>query len=44
MKTGPEVVFRKKSKHGTSTDKADMRLIRERLKIAEKFAKDLRDE
>lgn len=36
-------VFRKKSKHGTSTDKADMRLIRERLKIAEKFARDMRD-
>ena len=33
-------VFQKKSKHGAATPRADMELIRERLKVAEKFAKE----
>jgi phage-related protein len=34
-------VFQKKSTRGISTPKADIDLIRERLKIAEGFAKEL---
>jgi phage-related protein len=34
-------VFQKKSTRGTATPKPDIDLIRERLKIAERFAKEL---
>jgi len=34
-------VFQKKSTHGTATPKADMDLIRERLKVAEQFAREV---
>ena len=34
-------VFQKKSTRGTATPKADIDLIRERLKVAEQFAKEL---
>jgi phage-related protein len=34
-------VFQKKSTRGTATSKTDIDLIRERLKIAEQFAKEL---
>ena len=34
-------IFQKKSKRGTATPKADMDLIRERLKVAEQIAKEL---
>ena len=34
-------IFQKKSKRGTATPKADIDLIRERLKVAEQFAKEL---
>ena len=34
-------VFQKKSKRGAATPKADMDLIRERLKVAERIAKEL---
>jgi len=34
-------VFQKKSKRGAATPKADMDLIRERLKVAEQIAKEL---
>jgi phage-related protein len=34
-------VFQKKSKRGAATPKADIDLIRQRLKIAEQFAKEL---
>lgn len=34
-------VFQKKSTHGTATPKADMDLIRERLKAAEQFAREV---
>ena len=34
-------VFQKKSTRGTATPKADIDLIRERLKIAEQFAREL---
>jgi phage-related protein len=34
-------VFQKKSKRGAATPKADIDLIRERLKVAEKFAKEI---
>lgn len=34
-------VFKKKSKRGAETPKADMDLIRERLKVAEQVAKEL---
>jgi phage-related protein len=34
-------VFQKKSTHGMATPKADIDLIRERLKAAEKAAKEL---
>lgn len=37
-------VFKKKSKSGTSTPKPDMDIIRERLKVAEKLAQEMRDE
>jgi phage-related protein len=37
-------VFQKKSKRGAATPKADIDLIRERLKVAEQFAKEYRDE
>jgi phage-related protein len=37
-------VFQKKSKSGIATPKADMDLIRSRLKLAEKRAKELEDE
>ena len=36
--------FQKKSKRGISTPKEDMRIIRERLKIAESLAKDIRND
>ena len=35
-------VFQKKSKHGAATPKADLDLIRVRLKVAEQVAKELR--
>ena len=35
--------FQKKSKRGISTAKMDMKLIRDRLKVAEKCAKEMRD-
>ena len=34
-------IFQKKSKLGAATPKADMDLIRERLKVAEQIAKEL---
>ena len=34
-------VFQKKSRHGPSTPKADIDLIRERLKVAEQVAKEV---
>ena len=34
-------IFKKKSKRGAATPKADIDLIRERLKVAERFAKEL---
>jgi phage-related protein len=34
-------IFQKKSKRGAATPKADIDLIRERLKVAERFAKEL---
>ena len=34
-------VFQKKSKRGAATPKADIDLIRERLKVAEEMAKEL---
>ena len=34
-------IFQKKSKRGATTPKADIDLIRERLKVAEQFAKEL---
>lgn len=34
-------VFQKKSKRGAATPKADIELIRERLKVAEQTAKEL---
>jgi hypothetical protein len=34
-------MFQKKSKRGAATPKADIDLIRERLKIAEQFAKEI---
>jgi len=34
-------IFQKKSKRGASTPKADMDLIRKRLKVAEQVAKEL---
>ena len=34
-------IFQKKSKRGASTPKADMDLVRERLKVAEQIAKEL---
>src|ERR1700737_78264 len=34
-------MFQKKSKRGAATPKADIDLIRERLKVAEKFAKEI---
>jgi phage-related protein len=37
-------VFQKKSKHGIATPKVDMNIIRERLKIAELVAQEMRDE
>jgi phage-related protein len=36
--------FQKKSKRGTATPKADMDIIHARLRIAEAFAKELRNE
>ncbi len=36
--------FQKKSKSGIATPKADMDIIRARLKVAEAFAKELRNE
>lgn len=37
-------VFQKKSKSGIATPKPDMDIIRERLKVAEKFSKEMWDE
>lgn len=37
-------VFQKKSKHGIATPKPDMNIIRERLKVAEQVAQEIRDE
>jgi phage-related protein len=37
-------VFQKKSKSGIATPKPELDIIRERLKVAEKFAKEMRDE
>jgi phage-related protein len=37
-------VFQKKSKTGIATPKPDMDLIRERLKVAARRAKELKDE
>jgi phage-related protein len=34
-------IFQKKSKRGAATPKADMDVIRERLKVAEQIAKEL---
>jgi phage-related protein len=34
-------MFQKKSKRGTATPKADIDLIRERLKVAEQLAKEI---
>ena len=37
-------VFRKKSKSGIATPKPDIDIIRERLKVAEKFSQEIRNE
>ena len=37
-------VFQKKSKSGIATPKPDKDIIRERLKVAEKFSQEMRDE
>ena len=37
-------VFQKKSKSGIATPKSDIDIIRERLKVAEKLAQEMRDE
>jgi phage-related protein len=37
-------VFQKKSKSGIATPKPDMDIIRERLKVAEKFSQEMLDE
>ena len=37
-------VFQKKSKSGIATPKPDMDIIRERLKVAEKFSQEMRNE
>lgn len=37
-------VFQKKSKRGIATPKPDMNIIRERLKVAEQVAQEIRDE
>lgn len=37
-------VFQKKSKSGVATPKPDMDIVREHLKVAEKLAKEMRDE
>ena len=37
-------VFQKKSKSGVATPKPDMDIIRERLKVAEKLSREMRDE
>jgi phage-related protein len=37
-------VFQKKSKSGRATPKPDMDIIRERLKVAEKLSKEMRNE
>ncbi len=37
-------VFQKKSKRGIATPKPDINIIRERLKVAEKVAQEMRDE
>ncbi len=37
-------VFQKKSKSGIATSKPDMGIIRKRLKVAEKFSQEMRDE
>ena len=37
-------VFQKKSKSGIATPKPDIDIIRERLKVAEKFSREMRDE
>lgn len=37
-------VFQKKSKSGIATPKPDLDIIRERLKVAEKFAQEMRNE
>lgn len=37
-------VFQKKSKHGIATPKTDMNIIRERLKVAEQVAQEIRNE
>lgn len=37
-------VFQKKSKRGIATPKPDMDIIREHLKVAERLAKEMRDE
>ena len=37
-------MFQKKSKSGIATPKRDMDIIRERLKVAEKLSKEMRDE
>jgi phage-related protein len=36
-------VFQKKSKHGIATPKQDIEIIRDRLKMAEKLVKEMRD-
>ncbi|OGI39036.1 MAG: addiction module toxin RelE [Candidatus Muproteobacteria bacterium RBG_16_62_13] len=36
-------VFQKKSKRGIATPKQDIEIVRERLRIAEKLAKEMRD-
>ena len=37
-------VFQKKSKRGIATPKPDIDIVRERLKVAEKMAQEMRDE
>ena len=37
-------LFQKKSKSGIATPKPDIDIIRERLKVAEKFSQEMRDE
>jgi phage-related protein len=37
-------VFQKKSKSGIATPKPDMEIIRERLKVAEKFSQEMRND